>query len=52
VAGTTALYALSGNLVRAGWNYFLVEGDESKGIHNPTFVNTVINTTLRQDLTN
>ncbi|HEX9049257.1 MAG TPA: hypothetical protein VF841_01870 [Anaeromyxobacter sp.] len=51
-AGANALYALSGNLVRAGWNYFLVEGDQSKGIHNPTFVNTVLNTTMAQNLTN
>ncbi|HET7503852.1 MAG TPA: cytochrome c3 family protein, partial [Kofleriaceae bacterium] len=28
------LYTLTGNLVRAGWNYFLVEGDQSKGLHN------------------
>jgi hypothetical protein len=46
------LFALSGNLVRAGWNYFLVEGDQSKGLHNPTFVNTVLNTTLSKDLSN
>ncbi|MFO0588278.1 MAG: cytochrome c3 family protein [Polyangiaceae bacterium] len=24
-------------VVKAGWNYFLFEGDSSKGIHNPSF---------------
>jgi hypothetical protein len=42
--------ALSGNLVRAGWNYFLVEGDQSKGLHNPSFVQAVLDATLRKDL--
>jgi hypothetical protein len=49
-ATPVALYALTGNLVRAGWNYFLVEGDQSKGLHNPSFVNAVLNTTVRKDL--
>ncbi|HEU4731404.1 MAG TPA: carboxypeptidase regulatory-like domain-containing protein [Kofleriaceae bacterium] len=39
-------------MVRAGWNYFLVEGDQSKGLHNPSFVNAVLNATLAQDLSN
>jgi hypothetical protein len=51
-ATPAALYALSGNLVRAGWNYFLVEGDQSKGLHNPSFVNAVLNASLRKDLSN
>lgn len=51
-ATPAALYALSGNLVRAGWNYFLVEGDQSKGLHNPSFVNAVLNATLAKDLSN
>ncbi len=51
-ASPQALFALSGNMVRAGWNYFLVEGDQSKGIHNPTFVNTVLDQTLGKDLSN
>jgi len=51
-ATPAVLYALSGNLVRAGWNYFLVEGDQSKGLHNPSFVAAVLNTTLRKDLSN
>jgi hypothetical protein len=48
----TALYALSGNLVRAGWNYFLVEGDQSKGLHNPSFVSAVLSASLHKDLSN
>jgi outer membrane protein assembly factor BamB len=51
-AMNSAVYALSGNLVRAGWNYFLIEGDQSKGIHNPTFVRNVLNATLAKDLSN
>lgn len=50
-AGTSAaVYALSGNMVRAGWNYFLIEGDGTKGIHNPTFAQSVLNNTLAQDV--
>jgi hypothetical protein len=44
------VYPLSGKLVRAGWNYFLIEGDQSKGIHNPSFATTVLNKTLSQIL--
>jgi hypothetical protein len=44
------VYALSGRFIRAGWNYFLVEGDQSKGLHNPSFVTAVMNNTLAQDL--
>jgi predicted CXXCH cytochrome family protein len=51
-ATPVALYALSGNLVRAGWNYFLIEGDQSKGLHNPSFVNAVLNASVRKDLSN
>ncbi|HEX8111472.1 MAG TPA: hypothetical protein VF516_27265, partial [Kofleriaceae bacterium] len=51
-ATPAALYLLSGNLVRAGWNYFLVEGDQSKGLHNPSFVTAVLNATLAKDLSN
>jgi len=51
--GTPAvLYALSGNMVRAGWNYFLIEGDGTKGIHNPIFAQQVLNSTVAQDLSN
>lgn len=51
-ATPVALFGLSGNLVRAGWNYFLIEGDHSFGLHNPTFAQTTLNATLAQDLSN
>lgn len=36
-AGTNTIPA-SDVMIKAAWNYFLFEGDASKGIHNPTFV--------------
>jgi len=49
---TFTAYKLNGNMVRAGWNFFLVEGDDSFGIHNPGFVQAVLNATKARDLTN
>jgi len=49
-AMTANVYALSGNMVRAGWNYYLIEGDQSKGIHNPSFAANVIKASLVRDL--
>jgi hypothetical protein len=46
------LYALTGNLVRASWNYFLIESDSSRGIHNPSFVTMVLDRSAAQDLSN
>ena len=40
--GTAKLIPLSDPLVRVGWNFFLVEGDGSFGVHNPTFTFNVI----------
>jgi ribosomal protein L31 len=34
-------------IAKAGWNYFLIEGDSSKGVHNPTFVLDVIDASLK-----
>ncbi len=48
VADADTVFTRAGTMVRAGWNYFLVEGDQSKGIHNPTFVNSVLNNTIAQ----
>ena len=45
-----SVYKLSGNMVRAGWNFFLIEGDQSLGIHNPSFAQAVLNVTVAQDL--
>lgn len=40
--GTAALVAAADPLVRSGWNYFLVHGDGSGGVHNPEFVFEVL----------
>jgi hypothetical protein len=49
-AMSTNVYGLSGNMVRAGWNYYLIEGDQSKGIHNPSFAANVLKASLIKDL--
>lgn len=49
-AGTTALFPLTGTLVKAGWNYYLIHGDGSHGIHNPSFAFQVLNATLAQTM--
>jgi hypothetical protein len=46
------LYTLAGNFVRADWNYFLIEGDGTKGLHNPSFAAAVLNNTIAKDLAN
>jgi hypothetical protein len=35
--GAANLIPTASPLVRAGWNYFLIHGDGSKGVHNPSF---------------
>jgi hypothetical protein len=42
----------SSKMYRACWNFFLIEADDSHGIHNPSFVLAVINATMAQDLSN
>ena len=37
-------------MVRAVWNFLLLEGDGSEGVHNPGFYIDVINSTLNADL--
>lgn len=44
--GKTAVIAPSDILVQAGWNYYLVHGDSSLGIHNPGFVDDVLRSSL------
>jgi mono/diheme cytochrome c family protein len=39
-------FATNDVIVRAGWNYFLLHGDGSEGIHNPRFYRQTILTTL------
>ncbi|MBI2860512.1 MAG: hypothetical protein HYX91_03275 [Chloroflexi bacterium] len=45
--GTAALIARDDVLVKVGWNFFLLEGDGSEGIHNPAFYTDVINASLK-----
>ena len=33
-------------IAKAGWNYFLLHGDGSGGIHNPTFTLNVLNASI------
>lgn len=40
------VFATSDPIVRAGWNFFLIEGDDSFGVHNPRFARTVLLATL------
>ncbi|MBI2850470.1 MAG: carboxypeptidase regulatory-like domain-containing protein [Chloroflexi bacterium] len=44
--GTSTVIALTDNLVKVGWNYFLIHGDGSEGVHNPAFINAVIDTSI------
>ena len=34
-------------IAKAGWNYFLLHGDGSHGIHNPSFTRDVINAAIK-----
>ena len=44
--GETALIATSDPLVKAGWNFFLIEGDGSRGVHNAAFTMDVIRASI------
>ena len=44
--GKAALIETSDPLVKAGWNYFLIHGDGSEGIHNPAFVMDILRATM------
>jgi hypothetical protein len=49
--GTGALvYAKTSNMVKAIWNYLMLEQDLSKGVHNPSFETAVIAATKTADL--
>lgn len=45
-ATPATLFAVTGDFTKAGWNAFLIQGDQSWGLHNPTFATAVLNTTL------
>lgn len=41
------LYSVANQaLGKAGWNYFMVHSDKSKGVHNPGFVNAALDVSL------
>ncbi|OGO19226.1 MAG: hypothetical protein A2144_08795, partial [Chloroflexi bacterium RBG_16_50_9] len=44
--GKTAVIAVNDILIQAGWNYFLIHGDGSEGVHNPTFTNNVLDASI------
>ncbi len=43
---TASLIPASDPLVKAGWNFFLIEGDGSEGVHNPSFTFDVLNASV------
>ncbi len=44
-AATTALFPANSDYLKASWNYFLLHGDNTKGVHNPPFYNAVLTAT-------
>lgn len=44
--GKTAVFPFTDPLVKAGWNFFLIEGDGSKGVHNPAFALEVLDASI------
>ena len=45
-AGTLLTSAAGQTIAKAGWNYFLIHGDGSEGIHNPGFTIDVLNASI------
>lgn len=46
-ADPVPLYAQMGDYIaKAGWNYFLIHSDSSRGVHNPSWVNQVLDTSI------
>lgn len=46
-----AVFGPNTDLLKAGWNYYLLEQDASGGIHNPAFTQAVLNASLNRSLT-
>ncbi len=44
--GKTPVIPANDPLVRAGWNYFLIHGDGSEGVHNPSWTFNVLNASI------
>jgi predicted CXXCH cytochrome family protein len=45
-AGTMPVFPFNSVYKRAAWNYTLISNDKSYGIHNPSFVQAVLNNTI------
>ena len=45
-AGTLIDSAAGQTIAKAAWNYFLIHGDGSDGVHNPSFANRVLNASI------
>jgi mono/diheme cytochrome c family protein len=46
------VYAKTGNMMKACWNYMMLEDDGSKGVHNPDLYMEVINVTEGTNVSN
>ncbi|MDP2931039.1 MAG: hypothetical protein Q8O05_00905, partial [Chloroflexota bacterium] len=44
--GKTTVSAPGDVLVKVAWNYFLLESDGSKGVHNPAFTRQVVDSSV------
>ena len=44
--GETLVIPVGDVLVKVGWNYFLIHGDGSEGVHNPAFTNEVLDASM------
>ncbi|MFH1169675.1 MAG: hypothetical protein V1691_03160 [Chloroflexota bacterium] len=45
-SGTLLSSPAGQTIAKVGWNYFLLEGDASEGVHNPSFTNEVLNASI------
>ncbi|MBI2831571.1 MAG: carboxypeptidase regulatory-like domain-containing protein [Chloroflexi bacterium] len=45
--GANALFAPTDTFVKVGWNFWLIHGDGSGGIHNPLFTQRVIDASIQ-----
>jgi len=43
---TEPIIPFTDKFVQAAWNYYLVSNDSSKGVHNPDFVNNVLEASM------
>jgi hypothetical protein len=50
VTGGAVVFSTSSNMMKAMWNYQLINLDNTHGLHNPSFVQAVLDITAAQDL--